>query len=163
MHLRTDERVKLLVESQTTRKVTHAQHQKNVGEDGTDHAGLYDIDIALGQGNDGNEQLNDITDCLVSGVSMVQSGDKGEGRRYIPEGGVEETTPCFTKSEGDLFGGKGQPTCERDDAQQAGDKDGDVRLAGVCQRPGDREQDWRGADDRTSLDRVLYRVSRSID
>lgn len=54
MHLGTGKSVELLVESETTSKVTHTEYEQDVGEDGSDHTGLYDIDISLDQGEDRN-------------------------------------------------------------------------------------------------------------
>ena len=55
MHLGTGEGVELLVESETTGKVTHAEYEQDVGEDRSDHTGLYDIDISLDQCEDGDQ------------------------------------------------------------------------------------------------------------
>jgi hypothetical protein len=61
VHLRTGESIQLLVESKTTSKVTHSEHQQDVTEDTSNHTGLYDIDISLDQCDDGDEQLDHIT------------------------------------------------------------------------------------------------------
>lgn len=74
MHLGTGEGVELLVESETTSKVTHTEYQQNVGEDGSDHTGLDDIDISLDQCENGDQQLDHVTEG--------QPRDKDHGTTY---------------------------------------------------------------------------------
>ena len=62
MHLSSGQSVELFVESKTTSEVTHTQYQQDVGEDTSDHTGLNDIDITLDQCDDGNQQLNNVTE-----------------------------------------------------------------------------------------------------
>lgn len=150
MHLRADQGVQLLVESETTGKVTHTQDEKNVTEDGTNHTGLDDIDVSFDKSEDSDEQLDDVTLRLSDRSGRIHAW------KDLPEGSVEQATPGLTKPESDLFSGKGQTAGERDDAQQASDEDGHVRLAGVGESPSDREQDRCGADDGASLDCVLH-------
>jgi len=74
VHLSTGESVELLMEPETTGKVTHTKDEQNVGEYGSDHTGLYDIDISLDQCEDGDQQLDHVT--------VDQPSDKKEGRTY---------------------------------------------------------------------------------
>ena len=61
MHLGPGKSVELLVESETTGKVTHTEYEQDVGEDGSDHTGLNDIDISLDQCEDSNQKLDHVT------------------------------------------------------------------------------------------------------
>jgi len=62
MHLSSGQSVELFVEPETSSKVAHTQYQQDVGEDTSDHTGLDDIDITLDQCDDGNQQLNNVTE-----------------------------------------------------------------------------------------------------
>jgi hypothetical protein len=71
VHLGTGKSVELLVESKTTGKVTHTEYEQDVGEDGSDHTGLYNIDISLDQCEDSNQKLDYVTES--------QRKHKGQG------------------------------------------------------------------------------------
>lgn len=70
VHLSTVLSVELLVETQTTGKVTHAEHEKGVAEYRTNHTRLDEVYLALAKGEDGDQQLDGVTECCCRLVSI---------------------------------------------------------------------------------------------
>lgn len=112
MHLSANDTIQLLVESETTGKVTHTEDEQYVGEDTTDHGGLDNVEFTLDQSENGDEQLDGVTK-----------------RR------VEQTSPGITEPAGELLCGITQTTGERHDAQERGDEDGHGVLVRKMHRP----------------------------
>lgn len=85
----------------------HPQDEEEVREDGADEGGFDDDDLVFGEGDDGDDHFDRVTEC-----------------------GVEEAAEGFADTESDFFSCVGEQGRQGDDGDEVDDEDGDEVL--VC-------------------------------
>jgi hypothetical protein len=83
-------------------------HKEDVGENATEHAGLHDADLALAEGNNGDDEFDSIS-----------------------KGRIHQAAQCLSQFGRDLFGRKGQQRGEGHNGDKVEAEDGD-RVPAEC-------------------------------
>lgn len=104
----------MLAEADAADEEDHAEDEKEIGEDGAEEGRLDELELALDEGDDGDDQLG--------GVS---------------ESRVEETAEGLADAQGEFFGAEGEKAGEREDGEEGKDEDDGVVELGKVQRPTD--------------------------
>ena len=111
------------VEGAKERVTMTATHEKHIGQDAAEHAGLHDTDLVLLEGHDGDDELDGVA-----------------------KGGVAQAAQCLAQFRRQLFGSEAQQRGQRDDGDEVEDEDGGGAPADVAGDYAQRHEDEQDVD-----------------